>query len=152
MVPFIAEEDRYRFSALPGDCGAFQMTLHLGYSEPFTAGRLAVKSRIRQAAAEHLQAYPDLQLLMPEDVGIMDNSTADSHESDDLEDGTAGFDSRDITFIFNKLHYVAAPGSGRLVKAGVKLYSWLVLNARKPISFFGLNACRAMEISSVRFM
>jgi len=151
-VPFIAEDKRYRFTALPGGCGVYQMTLRLGYSEPFTSGRLAVKSRLRQAAAENLQAYPDLQLLMPEEAGSPEVSAADSQQSDDLEEGTAGFDSRDITFVVNKLHYVAAPGSSRLVEAGVKLYSSLVLNARKSISFFGLDACRAMEISSVRFM
>eukprot|EP00928_Gymnodinium_smaydae_P019838 TRINITY_DN17638_c0_g6_i3.p1 TRINITY_DN17638_c0_g6~~TRINITY_DN17638_c0_g6_i3.p1 ORF type:complete len:484 (-),score=49.23 TRINITY_DN17638_c0_g6_i3:260-1711(-) len=161
QVPFICDERRYEFEDLDSENGLYQVILHFGYAEPLTVGRLAIQARLHRIVTEHSHRHPDLQLLVSHQRSLhfvedleapMDAETPSVVDFPSMNTAPADTDVRRITFVFNKLHYVPVPGSGVLARMRVKLYNWLVLNSRKPISFFGLESCNAMEISSVRFM
>jgi KUP system potassium uptake protein len=174
-VPFIAEGDRSELKVLDADCGLYGIILRFGYAEPLTAERFALQQRLQSIVAENIETHPVLALwgdVRCKDGGIeqgteqVDLSQDVPNDGEDIEMGAVVMDTAEgrterhvlyenqpgVTFIFNRLHYVPMPEQGLLKVARLRLYSWLVLNARKPIPFFGLEACNTMEISSVRFM
>jgi KUP system potassium uptake protein len=57
-----------------------------------------------------------------------------------------------VTFVVNRLNYVARPGHSIFSLLRIALYKVLVHNARKPISFFGLPADCTVEVSSVKYI
>jgi len=59
---------------------------------------------------------------------------------------------RGATIVLNKLHYAALPEHGALTRLRIHLYSLIILNARKAITFFGLEDGHTMEIAVVRFL
>jgi len=165
-TPFVDEAERSAFVA-HGE-GVFAIVLRFGYAEPLTAARIGVHAAMARVAREQLEDHPMLApLLSFEPPGLGADaphseraaSPASAQSRVDLELGGESWQQRQqrqqcgrATVILGKLHYAPRPEHGTLVKLRIILYSFFVLNARKAITFFGLEECNTMEISVVRFM
>jgi len=163
-VPFVSDDRRSSFAAL-GE-GLFCITLHFGYAEPLTAERLAVHTGLARVAQKHSIQHPELIPLVDLDrMGncMLDEEGLPAEVSNDLESQTEAcsarrhefdFRSHGPAFVLHKLDYALQPGAdhGVFDRLRIGLYSFIVLNARKPIRFFGLERANTLELSVVRFL
>jgi KUP system potassium uptake protein len=163
-VPFVSEEQRASFVAL--GAGLFSVTLHFGYAEPLTPERLAVHKALAQAAENHAIEHPELaplihldrlgNCMLNDDVltGVSEDLESHVVEGHRLREHEYTFRNRGPAFVLHKLSYAVQPGPchGFLDRLRIALYSFIVLNARQPISFFGLQCANTLELSVVRFL
>jgi KUP system potassium uptake protein len=166
-TPFVEEAERSAFVA-HGE-GVFVVVLRFGYAEPLTAARIGVHAAMARVAREQLEDHPALAPLLslaqpglgadaPPSPERAAGSASARHRADPELGGEAWQQHRQrqqhgsATIVLGKLHYAPRPEHGGLVKLRIRLYSFFVLNARKAITFFGLEECNTMEISVVRFM
>ncbi|CAK0840467.1 unnamed protein product [Prorocentrum cordatum] len=163
-IPFVVEAERSSFVA-HGE-GVFVIVLHFGYAEPLTAARIGVPTAMARVAREHLEGHPMLAPLLgfaQPGLGVdapchqrRGASMESAQNSADPELGGQVWQQwqlrRSATIVLCKLHYAPRAEHGALVRLRIQLYSFFVLNARKAITFFGLQGCNTMEISVVRLM
>jgi len=166
-VPFVSEEDRATFKAR-GE-GVFSAILHFGYAEPLTAERFAIYKALARMARSHAAAHPGLAPLAA--LGACEEPCNEQLENAACDDAAAVVEEGRMattrqqpqqqpphghgpTFVLHNLHYATRQdaGHGCWDHFRIALYSFLVLNARKPIRFFGLEGGSTMEISVVRFL
>lgn len=166
-LPFVPDEKRANFKA----CGAgvFSVVLSFGYAEPLTVERVAVGKALSRVLLAHSNEHPGLKMLRFDAVlGTDSSATHCAGDAGDrlaeAEQGEAGDAQLTVqdeqerrsfpTFVLHNLRYTLMPdGDHRLFdRLRISLYSFMVLNARKPISYFGLQDYKTMEISVVRFL
>lgn len=150
--PYVEEQERVAFDVLDEDCGVYRLVISLGYAEPLTAERLAVRATLAHVAAECSARYPALTPLVPVPVrsDVDEESVAAASSNGTGSEAEAAKSA--ATFVFSRLYYATKPNCGAWTCFRVCLYSWLVLSARQPISFFGLEEENTLEVSTVRFM
>lgn len=166
-TPFVDEAERSAFVA-HGE-GVFAVVLRFGYAEPLTAARIGVHAALTRVAREQLEDHPVLapllssaQLGLGADMPCPEERAASSASARNRADPELGGEEwqrhqqrqqhGSATIVLGRLHYAPRPEHGAFVKLRIRLYSFFVMNARKAITFFGLETCNTMEISVVRFM
>uniref|UniRef100_A0A7S3WDQ2 Potassium transporter n=1 Tax=Strombidinopsis acuminata TaxID=141414 RepID=A0A7S3WDQ2_9SPIT len=179
-TPFVYEAGRCTFVA-QGE-GVFNIVLHFGYAEPVTATRMGIHAALVSVALEKVEEYPMLAPLAEfEEVNqsalsadpVADRvrrrsssqtvasagatspgAAAQVQARSDVEQGHELMQQRrrGATIVLNSLHYAPRPEHGALKRLRIRFYSFIRLNARKAISFFGLEDSYTMEISVVRFL
>eukprot|EP00930_Biecheleria_cincta_P029534 TRINITY_DN20535_c0_g1_i1.p1 TRINITY_DN20535_c0_g1~~TRINITY_DN20535_c0_g1_i1.p1 ORF type:complete len:786 (+),score=105.93 TRINITY_DN20535_c0_g1_i1:51-2408(+) len=164
-VPFVPDEKRATFKAY--GTGVFSVVLSFGYAEPLTVERVAVGKALSRVFLAHSREYPGLKMLDFDAVLGTDSCVAHCGADAvdriaELEQGEAGdaqltFQEEQVrrglpTFVLHNLRYALKSGGGQrwFDRLRISLYSFMVLNARKPISYFGLEGHKTMEISVVR--
>jgi KUP system potassium uptake protein len=165
-VPFVSEEHRASLK-VRGE-GIFSVVLRFGYAEPLTAERFAIHRVLAGLARGSAKAHPELVPLAALDrqEDEREKETCGQEERS-IEETFAAEEGRSVAaaasmpqgqhgpiFVLNKVHYESMPdvGHGLWDRFRIALYSFVVLNARKPIRFFGLEGGNTMEISGVRFL
>jgi len=166
-VPFVCKERRASFES-HGE-GVFSVVLHFGYAEPLTPERLAVHKELATLGREHADMHPsllpltmlDLRSSNPPLVAKPDEPHIDSQDvREDLEEGQHQMIEQQErqpigpSFVLHRVHYAMQPDVQHCLwdRLRIALYQFIVLNARKPIRFFGLQGGDTMEISVVRFL
>lgn len=155
QVPFVSEEHRATFKVRGS--GVFSAVLRFGYAEPLTAERFAVHTALSRIACEHAVDHPELlplaALSVEEKIAFEQNGDIEI-EGDRPSSASSASGATPPTFVLHKLHYATRSDAGHSCwdRFRIALYSFVVLNARKPISVFGLEDDTTMEISVVRFL
>eukprot|EP00931_Biecheleriopsis_adriatica_P054744 TRINITY_DN3224_c0_g1_i1.p1 TRINITY_DN3224_c0_g1~~TRINITY_DN3224_c0_g1_i1.p1 ORF type:complete len:771 (+),score=117.82 TRINITY_DN3224_c0_g1_i1:81-2393(+) len=145
-VPFVSEGHRSTFKALGG--GIFSIILHFGYAEPLTFEQFSIRRTLARVLKNESARHSSLRMLALQVIPGPDGVDVEEAHDSEINEKCA------TTFVLHKLHYAVRSGDkhGFWDRIRISLYSFLVLNARRPISFFGLEGLETMEISVVRFL
>jgi KUP system potassium uptake protein len=167
LTPFVKKEDRGVFEPIDVATGVYRIVLSFGYAEPLTAVQ-HMRDGLAKVARMYVREYPVLRPLV---VVACSGLTWGSDSSSDISPGRSlrhmaaleksnpepgdedelQYDSS-VTFIINRLNYVTTPGHSWHARWRIRLYRFMVHNARKPIRFFGLPPDCTVEVSSVCFI
>jgi KUP system potassium uptake protein len=155
-IPFVSEDHRSSFKTLGDDI--YSVVVHFGYAEPLTVEQFSIRSALARVVKDQCGRHPSLRMLVAQAAVSSDANEAASGGVTSMEEGHGPFQQiqqgHGPTFVLHKLHYATQADAkhGLWDCLRIKLYSFIVLNARQSISFFGLEGRDTMEISVVRFL
>lgn len=149
-APFVEANNRADFEVLDETLGLYRVVMRFGYAEPFTKQRVAIQSTLSRIAAENKDKHPALSALVHANAAAA--GKVNMSEFEEMIEGRKQQRLQKVTFFINRDEYTVVRDSGYWTRLRGAIFIWLVRNARRPVSFFGLEDANTFEVAVMRII